>query len=77
MIDQSRVAAIVHTSAECIQNELLTSDHMPDESFLETLADALTSLEYFVESMSYKDSRNEELLKLSEESLKSIGYTVA
>lgn len=77
MIDQSRVAAIVHTCGDCIQKELLTNDQMPDEGFLETLADALTSLEYFVESMNYKDSRNEELLKLSEESLKSLGYQVS
>ena len=74
MIDQSRVAAIVHACASCIQSELLENSALPDSTLLETLADALASLEYYIESMNFKDSRNEELLKLSEESLRSIGY---
>jgi hypothetical protein len=74
MIDQPRVASIVRASARCIQHELLERAEMPDSTLLETLADALSSLEYFIESMHYKDSQNEQLLKLSEESLESIGY---
>lgn len=74
MIDQSRVAAIVHACAQCIQKELLDSSQLPEPTLLETLADALASLEYYIESMNFRESRNEELLKLSEQSLRSIGY---
>ena len=44
--------------------------------YLKRIADAMSSLEYYVESMNFKEAPNEELLKLSEESLKSIGYAV-
>ena len=76
MIDKVRVAAIVSACAECINTEFFENNEMPDDTLLETLADALSSLEYYIESMSYKDSQNEDLLKLSEESLESIGYGV-
>lgn len=76
MIDQSRVAAIVHACANCIQQELLDSQQLPEPTLLETLADALASLEYYIESMNFRESRNDELLKLSEQSLRSIGYEI-
>ena len=76
MIDKARVAAIVSACAKCINAEFFESNEMPNDTLLETLADALSSLEYYIESMSYTDSQNEDLLKLSEESLESIGYGV-
>lgn len=74
MIDQSRVSQIVKACADCIRRELLEAEGMPTDTLLETLADALASLEYYVESMNFKDASNDQLLKLSEESLHSIGY---
>ncbi|MDX1451089.1 MAG: chemotaxis protein [Oleiphilaceae bacterium] len=76
MIGQDRVSRIVATCQECINEELYESEQTPEEKILETLADALSSLEYYIESMKYKDALNDELLKLSEDSLKSIGYSV-
>ncbi len=77
MIDQSRLAELISASSRCIEAELYESEAMPDQTLLETLADALTSLEYYIESMRYKDSTNEELLKLAEDSLRSVGYAVS
>ena len=74
MIGQDRASLLLGSCVECIKSELLDSEALPDTKFLETLADALTSLEYFIESMSVKGSVNEALLKLTEESLDSIGY---
>ncbi len=76
MIEEPRIAEIVMTCLDCINNELFENEALPEPRILETLADALASLEYYVESMKFKDSSNPELLKLSEESLASIGYTV-
>lgn len=76
MIGQERVSRIVASCLQCINDELYESETAPEEKILETLADALSSLEYYIESMKYKDALNDELLKLSEESLKSIGYAV-
>ncbi len=74
MIGQERAAELLGACVKCIKIELFDSDMLPDTKFLETLADALTSLEYFIESMNVKGSVNEALLKLTEESLSSIGY---
>tara|TARA_R110002167_G_scaffold67357_2_gene190378 strand:- start:2419 stop:3594 length:1176 start_codon:yes stop_codon:yes gene_type:complete len=74
MIGQERASVLLDSSVRCIKVELLESESLPDSKFLETLADALTSLEYFIESMSVKGSVNDALLKLTEESLASIGY---
>ncbi len=75
MIGHDRVSRIVATCLQCINDELYESDAAPEERIMETLADALSSLEYYIESMKYKDALNDELLKLSEDSLASIGYS--
>ena len=74
MIEKPRVAEIIVNCIDCINVELFENESLPEERILETLADAMTSLEYYVESMSFKETLNDDLLKLSEESLKSISY---
>jgi hypothetical protein len=74
MIQQERASSLLGSCITCIKEELIENEALPDSKFLETLADALTSLEYFIESMNVKGSVNEALLKLTEESLASIGY---
>ena len=74
MIEKPRVAEIIVSCIDCINVELFENESLPEDRILETLADAMTSLEYYIESMSYKETQNDELLKLSEESLKSISY---
>jgi len=74
MIERPRVAEIIVNCIDCINSELFENESLPEERILETLADALTSLEYYIESMSFKETLNDDLLKLSEESLKSISY---
>lgn len=74
MIEKPRVANIIVNCIDCINVELFENESLPEDRVLETLADSMTSLEYYIESMSYKETLNDELLKLSEESLKSISY---
>lgn len=76
MISQNRLAASIDKSNEAITHELSERDANPDDRTLETLADVLTSLEYYIDGLSKREAPNEELLKLSEESLKSINYAV-
>jgi len=73
--EHPRVARIVINCLNCINVELCENEVLPGDRILETLADALTSLEYYIESMLVSETENEALLKLSEESLASIGYT--
>jgi hypothetical protein len=77
LMGRERVAKLLSACVNCITAELIESQSMPDEKLLETLADALSSLEYYIEALGARSSANEELLKLSEDSLKSIGYESA
>jgi len=78
LMGSERVASIIASCEACIEAELINAESMPDEKVLETLADALSSVEYYIETMGHAPSAaNEELLKISEDSLKSIGYEVA
>jgi hypothetical protein len=45
----------------------------PGNAVLESLADALTSLEYYIETIGTRDNRNPDLLKLAESSLQDGG----
>ncbi len=74
VIGQERLAAALAGSAECISKELMDSETRPDEKVLDTLADTLTSLEYYIETISGRESVSADLLSLAEESLKSINY---
>lgn len=76
IINQERAAVLLGLCVTCIKEELVETDALPDSRLLETLADALTSIEYFIESMTVKGHVNEALLKLTEDSLASIGYTL-
>lgn len=77
IVGEGRLAAAISACADCIENELLEKESRPDESVLDTLADILTSLEYYIETISGRESVNTDLLALAEESLKSINYPVS
>mgnify|MGYP002017624415 CR=1 FL=1 len=47
--------------------------HFVEAQVLEALADALTSLEYYIESIGKSEDRNVDLLKLAESSLDDVG----
>lgn len=74
MIGQEKAASLVMSCLDCINTELYESEQAPGSKVLETLADAISSVEYYIESMQYSNTQNEALLKLAEESLSSIGY---
>lgn len=75
MIEQDKAAALVMSCLDCINTELYESEQAPTSKVLETLADAISSVEYYIESMQYSNAQNAALLKLAEDSLSSIGYS--
>lgn len=74
ILDANEVSGLIAGCAKCINAELYENQNQPEERILETLADAISSLEYYIESMNFKDAPNDQLLKLSKDSLESIGY---
>ncbi len=74
MIHQSRAATLLRATERCIGDKLIRAEARMADHALETLADALTSLEYYVESLGRSKEGNADLLNLAEDSVKSLGY---
>ncbi len=77
IIPLMRPAEILRACGAYIQHELLSGERTPEWGALDTLADAIASVEYFLERLSgNRDDADEMLLTLAEESVESLGYGV-
>ncbi|VXD00226.1 conserved hypothetical protein [Pseudomonas sp. 8Z] len=77
-LEQRRAAALVGACADYIQTRMLDAGQMPSEQMLETLADALSSLEYYLEAGAVlRPETQPSVLDLAEESIKALGMPVA
>jgi transcriptional regulator with XRE-family HTH domain len=73
MVDNPAAANVLARVAASIQEHLLDSSQPPPTQVLEALADALTSLEYYIESIGKREECNADLLKLAETSMDDVG----
>ena len=73
MVNDPSAANVLERVAASIQERLLDARDTPEIQVLEALADALTSLEYYIESIGKREDRNLDLLKLAESSLDDVG----
>lgn len=72
-----RAAAIVAACHEFIENALMSTDEMAAlEHMLETFADALICLEYYLDCMKVDKNVSPDNLAIAEESLAALGYPV-
>jgi hypothetical protein len=78
-LEQERAADLIGACADFIQKQMLESNQMPPEQLLETLADALTSLEYYLEggAVLRRDDSRLSVLDLASESVRALGMPVA
>ncbi|MBP8184524.1 MAG: ferrous iron transporter B [Pseudomonas sp.] len=77
-LDQPRAALLVGACAEYIDKHMLETQQMPSEQMLETLADALTSLEYYLEGGAVlRPETRPSVLDLAAESVRALGMPVA
>jgi len=78
-LGQTRTLQLVQGCRNYIKEHILSADKMPAEQRLEVLADALTSLEYYLESGSalQQNGGQSEALLLATQSLSSLGVAVA
>ena len=75
MIPLERAAALVETCRRYIEEQLLEKQAIPNWQNLDTLADAITSVEYYLERLAEDHaSQGETILDVAEESLSSLGY---
>ncbi|HHX35176.1 MAG TPA: ferrous iron transporter B [Gammaproteobacteria bacterium] len=76
-LDQERAAEQVGACAHYIQTHMLEATTMPSEQQLDTLADALTSLEYYLEGgVLLHAKENRSVLDLADESLRALDVQV-
>ncbi|MFL0800215.1 MAG: Hpt domain-containing protein [Agarilytica sp.] len=77
MIPLRRPAAIVAACGKFIQEKLIDGDEHPSFDVMESLADAIASVEYYLERLMedlHEDS--DSMLDIAEESIASLGYPV-
>ena len=76
MIPLERAAALVETCRRYIEEQLFEQKMIPNWQNLDTLADAITSVEYYLERLADDHaSQGEAILDVAEQSLTSLGYT--
>ncbi|MBU0882586.1 MAG: ferrous iron transporter B [Gammaproteobacteria bacterium] len=73
-LEQKRAAALVGACADYIQKQMFDAPQMPSEQMLETLADALSSLEYYLEAGAVmRPETQPSVLDLAAESVRALG----
>ncbi|UUY06953.1 ferrous iron transporter B [Pseudomonas sp. J452] len=77
-LGQERAAKLIGLCADYIQTRMIETQQMPSEQMLETLADALSSLEYYLEGGAVlRPETSPSVLDLAEESVRALGLPVA
>lgn len=75
MIPLARAAALLEACNRYIQEQLLARKAVPNWQSLDTLADAITSVEYYLERLSEDHAtQGDMILDVAEESLENLGY---
>ncbi|WP_421683348.1 response regulator [Stutzerimonas urumqiensis] len=78
MIPLERAAALLEACNRYIVEQLLAHNAIPDWQSLDTLADAITSVEYYLERLAEDHvAQGELILDVAEESLDALGYPLA
>ncbi|AYC32856.1 ferrous iron transporter B [Pseudomonas cavernae] len=77
-LGQERAAWLVGACSDYIQKQMLETAQIPSEQMLETLADALTSLEYYLEGGAVlRPETTPSVLDLAADSVRALGLPVA
>lgn len=71
-----RGAAILRACARYIDASMLKSDIQPNMADLETLADAVSGVDYYLESLEANKPIGDSILEISEESIAELGFPV-
>ncbi|MAA70789.1 MAG: hypothetical protein CL679_03560 [Bermanella sp.] len=76
-LNELQCAEIIKMSIRYLEERVLNSDQPADEARLEVLADVLTSIEYYIETVSQSDVSAKDILSLAIKSIAQLGYKVA
>lgn len=76
LIPLDRVADMLASAERYITDVLLGSKQVPDWTQLDILADAVTSIEYYLERLAEGIGENDSIFRVAEDSLASLGFPV-
>ncbi|WP_317931435.1 Hpt domain-containing protein [Halioxenophilus sp. WMMB6] len=78
MVPLPRAGAVLGACAQYIDEQLLQEGMVPEWRSLDTLADAIASIEYYLEHLSGKEhqSNDEMLLAVAEDSVRNLGLNI-
>ncbi|WP_455198528.1 Hpt domain-containing protein [Kaarinaea lacus] len=74
VMDSQKAADLLGAASAYINNEVLSNKENPDVSKLDVLADAITSIEYYLEAIGEGVGQPESVLAVAEISVEQLGY---
>lgn len=74
IIPLTQAADLLASCSTYIRDSLLSSKQIPDWQQLDRLADAITSIEYYMERLAEGSKDNDRILKVAEESVAKLGF---
>ena len=74
IIPLTKASELINSCNQYIQQALLSKKSVPDWKQLDTLADAITSIEYYIERLTEGAQDNELILQVAEESVTELGF---
>jgi len=76
LVPLEHIPDMLNSAERYISDVLLSSQQVPDWRQLDTLADAITSIEYYLERVAEGITDNDTILRIANESLASLGFPV-
>jgi chemosensory pili system protein ChpA (sensor histidine kinase/response regulator) len=74
MLSLDRVAEMLSLCNEYVQHELLEKEHIPEQDTLNALADAISSIEYYLEAVDEGRKDTDAILDVIARSIDKLGY---
>ncbi|QIZ84236.1 hypothetical protein HF888_08340 [Bermanella marisrubri] len=76
-LQEYKASSVVQAATRFLNERVLNNPQGIDEGKLEVLADSLTSIEYYAETLSHSDSNSADILNLAVKGISQLGYKVA
>ena len=76
MLSLDDAAELLSACNDYISNDLIEKKSIPDQGTLETLADAITSIEYYLEALEENRSDRNEILEIARDRVSKLGYPI-
>ncbi|GAA6133336.1 type IV pilus/biofilm regulator FimL [Oceaniserpentilla sp. 4NH20-0058] len=76
-LNEEQAVQVIWAAIRFLNEKVLNTDHPAGEAKLEVLADVLTSIEYYIETVSQSDVAPKDILSLAVKSMAQLGYRIS